>query len=278
MDIYSARSAMLINPEMWKGNSWLYEVVKVVTASEPIFFPGENWVKIYDNIHNMGSATANMAARIRTFAPEDSPMIDPARISQLFPLIRLAATMSFCKVKSKDFKNVRFYKKDAFLPQGAEIEVTENNTFPELILTAMKMYGSKIGTQIFDIIIEDTRVWFQTVLTPISNLRTKAVSRVLKNYGQVLGDDIIYWLAYRRIFSCDMDCVKNIAIEVNAKIKELTQADPEGYMADIIIEEKFCAEVYAKLEEWLSFWIAEYNKSILENSNGKIILDNSTSV
>lgn len=248
VDIFLARSAMLIDTEMWKGNTWLYEIFRIVTSSETIFFPEEDWIDIYNSIYSPNLAIEKMAARIRTFAPIDSPIINPAKKSELYALVRLAAVMSFCKVSSKDFYDVRFYNGDAFLPQGAQLEVVDSDTFIELIIMAMEIYDPKISVKIFDIIIEDTKVWFQTVLVPTSKLRTKALSRVLEKYGQVLGDDIIYWLVYKRFFLGELNCIKNIAIEVNNKIKEISQADPQGYMADIIMEEKFCKDIWNKLD------------------------------
>ena len=256
-NIHSIRSSMLRFPDMWKGDDMIYEVVKIITSTGIIFFPGEDWAKIYNNFATnnnfgvFGTITNNLSSRVRILVPNETPIINPNNKNQLKELIRLAGIMSFCNIKSEDFNNARWYNNEAYLPEGSDIQVSSGSTFSRTILNYMHISGSKISVDIFNIIINDTKLWFQSIIKPTSVLRNHAVSRIFENHGLILGDDIAYILSFKRLFSNHNDCIKNLITEVNKKIDLLIQAD-HSYLGDYMAEKEFCEDIFDSCVPWLN--------------------------
>jgi len=259
LDIHLIRSSMLNDPENWKDNNFVHDLVDMITAPEILFLPDENWEEVYCKNHKNFWYSIN--SRVRTFAKQDYPEIDPNNKQHLRAMIRLAGTMSFCRVTSNDFCNLKVYKEDVLLPEGSFVKRVDYPTFSELIISFMQEHKSTIYTDIFDIILEDSKIWFKSILFPNTNLRIKAVERVFKNHGQYLSEESVFWLAYKKLFSEDLDFVKNIISEIRTKTKEIAEADPISYMSDLILEEKKYREINSNLDEWIIYWNDKFYES-----------------
>lgn len=251
-DIENVRASMLSHPEIWKWNNMLYEIVKVVTSPEPLFFQDEDWMNTY-NIYTGGEGWIidRIASRARKKAPIESEPIDCNIPEQVKEVVRLAALMSITYADSPEFVDVKWYNNSAYLPHNATITYSDKPTSIKLIKKYMKAHKNS-GTYIFELLYKDTESWVRTLVIPNTKLRIRSLEICLEKYGILTDSDWSYWLVYRRLFSNEIDCVNTLINRVIETEKTLLEYEPELYDLAEKDEKKFCVDVFRACSPFLN--------------------------
>jgi hypothetical protein len=270
INISIIRAAMLRNPNQWKWDSMTYDIVKIVTSIDPLFINEEiyNWMYIYSNVYcNYGRMSSiNIYNKIHKLAPKDSPLINISNYEQLKEFIKLAGMLSFFKINCNNFDQVRWYNNSAYLPEDTIFFSTNKPTFNSLIKIFLKKYPLTALT-IFDVIINDTREWFKTILIPKTELRIDALNEVLNTYDKQFdnNNDIIYWLTVKRFFSDNNNFLLDFLKQVELKRFEMVKKDPFKYSKYLKIETAFYKNIFNKCKPFLDHNNNLFNKYIYSN-------------